>query len=180
MSIGIGMSFHVRPDGQSAMAVLGNAIPAGSTVLWNNQPLQTSGGGAVVAAVVPAALYASPGTASIQLKTPNGDTSNSIAVTVYDKTGPAPVLVKLYPSGVEHQKGLQADGQLALGMAGTNFLPGATVLCDGEKLTTVFAKGNSLSALVPKSVITRPGSHQIWASNPDGKLSNKLDLTIAN
>ncbi|MEP6715256.1 MAG: hypothetical protein ABJC09_06760 [Terriglobia bacterium] len=180
-STAIKAPFNVRSDGQSALAVFGKAIPGGSVVLWNDQPLETSGGGTFVAAVVPAKLYESPGTASIKLRTPNGMASDSQDFTIYGKTGPEPKVVQLYPGTTTPGKGfnLQPSGESALGVAGENFLPGVTLVFDGRKLTTVFGKGTGLSAVVPRTLIATAGSHRVWAVNPDGKVSNKIEFTVA-
>jgi hypothetical protein len=181
-SIAIGVPFNVRRDGQAQLAVFGPSLPGGATVLWNDQPLDTSGAGAFVGAIVPAKLFDAPGTASIKLRAANGGISNAMEVTVYGKTGPAPKLTKLYPGTTTPGKGfnVQPNGQSALGVAGENFLPGATLICDGAKLTTSFGKGTGLSAFVPGALIASAGSHQVWAVNPDGKVSNKVEFKVGN
>jgi hypothetical protein len=147
--------FNVQPNGSSAIAVFGQ-IPGGSTVLWNGQPLQTTGGGAQgwVAAVVPPALYG--------------------------KTGPPPGLVELFPHEALAGKGfnVQPNGESALGVSGGGFLPGVTLLFDGKKMRTVFGKGTGLSAAIPADLISKAGTHEVWAVNPDSKASNKMKFVV--
>lgn len=181
-STAVNTPFNVRPDKQSALAVFGKDIPAGTTVLWNDQALSTVVGGTFAAAVVPATLYATPGTVSIKLRTAGGALSNEQAFTIYGTTGPEPKVTQLYPGTIAPGKSFNAqpDGQSALGVAGENFLPGAALMWDGKKLTTVFGKGSGLSALVPGTLIAHAGSHQVWAVNPDGKASNKVEFKVGN
>jgi hypothetical protein len=174
-------SFNVQPDGQAALAIFGSAIPAGSQAFWNDQPLQTSGGGSWVAAAVPARLYESAGTIEITLRgSRGGPASNALDFTVYAKTGPAPQLTELYPGSTTPGKGfnVQPGGESALGVAGAGFLPGVNLFFDGKQMTTVFGKGTGLSAIVPAAFLARTGAHQVWAVNPDGKTSNKMEFRV--
>jgi hypothetical protein len=181
-STAVDKPFNPQKDGQAALAVFGTDLPGGSAILWNGQPLQTSGGGTFVAGVVPAALYASPGVVSVSLRGPNGAVSNTMDFTIYGKTGPEPKVTELYPGATAPGKGfnLQPNGQSALGVSGEGFLPGVTLMFDGKKLTTVFGKGTGLSAIVPAGSIASAGTHQVWAVNPDGKASNKVVFKVAN
>jgi hypothetical protein len=174
--------FNVQPNGSSAIAVFGQ-IPGGSTVLWNGQPLQTTGGGAQgwVAAVVPPALYQTAGTSSIAVRTADdAPVSNTVDFTVYGKTGPPPGLVELFPHEALAGKGfnVQPNGESALGVSGGGFLPGVTLLFDGKKMRTVFGKGTGLSAAIPADLISKAGTHEVWAVNPDSKASNKMKFVV--
>ncbi|MES1257039.1 MAG: hypothetical protein ABUS51_01360 [Acidobacteriota bacterium] len=178
--------FNVQPDGQAALAIFGSDIPAGSQAFWNDQPLQTRGGGNWVAASVPAKLYENAGTAEITLHgppghdAPGGPASVALDFTIYAKTGPAPQLTELYPGSSAPGKGfnVQPGGESALGVAGAAFLPGVQLFFDGKPMTTVFGKGTGLSAIIPATSLARAGAHQVWAVNPDGKTSNKMEFRV--
>src|SRR5437016_11156618 len=114
-----GKAFNVQPDGQSALAITGVDIPKGSAVLWNDQALMTVGGGSLgwTAATIPTKLYATPGTAKITVRGPDGGvTSNMLEFTVFAQSGPPPAITELYPGGAVAGKGfnLQPGGGSAL------------------------------------------------------------------
>jgi hypothetical protein len=172
-------AFHARPDGQSAIVVFGAGIPGGATVLWNDQPVPSSGGGTFVSGVIAPSLYATAGTAKVTVR--SGDlVSNALEFKIYGKTGPTPQITVLAPAGADVGKGfnVQPGGDSALGIAGTDFLPGASLVVDGKKMNTVFGRDSLLSAVIPASLLAQAGSHQIWVANPDGKMSNKVTFKV--
>lgn len=181
-STGITLPFNVRADGQAVLAVFGPNLPADSTVFWNEQQLETTGGGTFVAAVVPSNLYQAPGTASITVRSLVGVRSNALEFRTYDKTGPQPKIVQLYPNATTIGKGfnLQPDGKSAVGVAGEDFLPGVRLVGDGQTLKTVFGNGTGISAIIPDAIISSAGAHRIWAINPDGKASNQMEFLVTS
>lgn len=179
-----GKAFNVQPDGQAALAVVGSDIPLGSVVLWNDQPLKTSGGGSQgwVGAAVPANLYATPGTARVAARSPDGTTvSNALEFTIYARTGPAPEISELYPVSAVGGKGfnLQPGGNSALGVSGTSFLPGCKVFFGGKEMKTTLARGTYISAAIPRALATQAGEREVWVVNPDGKTSKKVVFNIS-
>jgi hypothetical protein len=108
--------------------------------------------------------------------------SNALEFTIYDKTGPEPTISQLYPGTAIAGKGfnIQPDGRSAMGVAGEHFLPGVTLVGDGQKLKTVFGYGTGIRAVVPEILIASAGRHRIWAVNPDGKISNKVDFLVSS
>lgn len=174
--------FNLQPDGQSALAVSGKNIPAGSILLWNGQPLKTSVGATFVAASVPANFYETPGTVSITLKAgDSGQISNALTFTVYPTTGPAPQISNAYPAGTEPGKAfnVQPDGHSAFSVSGNGFLPGAALFFNGRKLPTAFGDATGVSGAVPAESFASAGSYPVWVVNPDGKQSNKLIFKVA-
>jgi hypothetical protein len=178
---GVKMPFNAQPDGQAALAVFGKNIPGGSTILWDDQPLQTAVGPTFAAAVVPGELYAKPGKASITIRDgEEGLISNALDFTIYPNEGPDPKLAALYPGRTAPGKSFnpQPAGDSALGIGGEDFLPGVTVFFDRTRLTTTFGKPTSISAIVPPALIVSAGAHQVWAVNPDGKESRPLVFSV--
>jgi hypothetical protein len=172
-------AFHVRPDGQAAMVVFGTDIPGDAAILWNGQPLQSSGGGNALFGVVPQSLYQTAGTAKISVR--SGDTtSNSLDFTIYGKSGPAPQIVAISPDTAAAGQGfnLQPGGDSALGVVGTGFLPDCSVVVDGKNTKTVFGRDSFISAVIPKNLVAHTGKHQVWVANADSKTSNKVQLIV--
>lgn len=179
-----GKVFNAQPDGGAAMAVVGEQLPAGSVVLWNNQPLKTGGGGAQgwLAASVPSQLYQDPGTAQIVVRSPDGKaTSNTLEFRIYPQTGPAPTISDLYPPRAEAGKGfnVQPNGNSALGVNGSGFLPGAVIFWGGKQMPTSFRSAAYVSAAIPKTPATQAGAVEVWVVNPHGAASNKVAFKIS-
>jgi hypothetical protein len=172
-------AFHARPDGQSAIVVFGTAIPYGATVLWNDQPVPSSGGGSFVSGVIAPNLYQTAGAAKVTVRSGNL-VSNALEFKTYGKTGSAPQITILAPASAAVGKGfnLQPGGDSALGIAGTDFLPGASLVIDGKKMETVFGRDTLMSAVIPVSLVAHAGSHEVWVTNPDGKTSNKVTFKV--
>jgi hypothetical protein len=80
-----GVTFNVQPDGQSAMVVdCARATPL-TVIVWNGKMLQTSYGSTqLLSAIVPAELYATPGSYPIRLLNDFGE-SNTLEFEVIGK-----------------------------------------------------------------------------------------------
>ena len=159
--------------------VFGTAIPYGATVLWNDQPIPSSGGGKFVSGVIAPNLYQTVGTAKVTVR--SGDlVSNPLEFKIYGKTGSAPQITVLAPASAAVGKAfnVQPGGDSALGIAGTGFLPGASLVVDGKKMNTVFGRDTLLSAVIPASLVAHAGSYEVSVTNPDGKTSNKVTFKV--
>jgi hypothetical protein len=175
-----GTAFKALADGTSQLVVFGS-VPDGSTVLWNDQPMATNGGGkgVFVVGVIPANLFQTAGTAKVTVR--SGTTvSNALDFTIYGKTGPAPQVSAMSPTQAVAGKGfsVQPNGDSALGVSGVGFLPGVSMVVDGKAMSTVFGHDNFVSAVIPKALVAKTGVHQVWAENPDKKISNKIEFRI--
>jgi len=172
--------FKTAADGTSQLVVFGS-MSYGATVLWNDQPMESKGGGKAgfVLGVIPASLIQMVGTAKITVRD-GSMVSNPLDFTIYGKTGPAPQVSALAPTGAVAGQGfnVQPSGESALGLTGVGFLPGVSVVMDGKALPTVFGHDNFLSALMPAAVVAKAGAHQIWVANPDKKISNKIEFKV--
>jgi hypothetical protein len=106
--------------------------------------------------------------------------SNSLDFTIYGKTGPAPQISAVSPTGSVAGQGfsVQPSGDSALGVAGVGFLPGLNVVVDGKPMMTVFGHDNFVSAVIPSALIAKAGAHQLWVANPDKKISNKIEFKV--
>jgi hypothetical protein len=92
---------------------------------------------------------------------------------------PAPVIASLDPIQVK-----PGSAAFILNVNGSNFVDGSIIRWNGTNQSTTFNSGNSLMALINKSLIASPGSVSITVFNPGpggGGLSfESLVLTIAD
>lgn len=176
-----GHGFQVQPNGESAISVAGANLGRGCRIRLNGQALETSSGnGKTLSAVVPSHLYSRAGKLAVTVDQPDGRVSNSLPFIVLPSTGPKPCIAKLYPATTVagHGFNLQANGEAALGLTGTNFLPGAKVLFNNVELTTVFGDVDSLGAVVPASLFHKPAVVNVVVRNMDGKMSAPAKFRI--
>lgn len=175
-----GTAFKALADGTSQLVVFGS-VPDGSAVLWNDQPMPSSGGGkgGFVVGVIPANLIQMAGTARVTVRS-GSTTSNALDFTIYGKTGPVPQITALAPTEALAGKGfgVQPNGDSALGIRGVGFLPGVSMVVDGKPMNTVFGHDDFLSTVIPKGLVAKAGTHQVWAKNPDKKISNKVEFKV--
>jgi hypothetical protein len=178
-----GKSFYVNAKaGLSTLGVSGASIKPNSRVRIGSQVLTTDvrKDGTFAAALVPEALLSTPGKYDVVVEQPDGSLSNVLVFTVVAATGPAPVIDKLYPAGTIAGQGfnVQPSGGTAIGMRGSNFLPGAKVLFGSTELETVFGGVNGLSAWVPPALYAKPGVIEVTVRNSDGKLSEPRPFQV--
>jgi len=176
-----GQPFNQQPNGVSALSVLGSNLIKGSRIKLNGMPLETaSGDGTSLAALVPTAMFSKPGSYAVSVETPDGRPTNTIQWIVLPKSGPAPEIKSIHPDTTPAVKGfnVQATGGSAMGVAGSNFLPGSKILIDGKELITNFGNIDALGAIVPPAVYAKPGKFKVTIKNPDGKLSAPKDFIV--
>ena len=124
-----------------------------SKAYWNGTPLATTYVSPTqLAAVVPAALTATPGTSSVTVvnQTPGGGTSAPAAfnVTGAPVAPPPPVLTAIAPTTT-----LVGGGDLAISILGTDFAAGiSTAYWDATPLATTFVSPTQLTAIVPAAL----------------------------
>ena len=152
-----------------------------SRVCFNGKPADTSFGSyTAVSAVVPAELYSREGAIQVTVENADGQISNAVSFRVFSASGPAPQLARLFPGSCVIGRGfnLQPNGESAMGVGGSNFLPGARIYLDKSLLETAFGSVSVLSAIVPASLLGAPRTVKIRVMNPDGKTSNAMDFPI--
>ncbi len=176
-----GQPFQQQPNGMSALSVLGANLVKGSRIKLNGAALESSSGdGTSLATLVPPEMYAREGSYIVTVETPDGRTTNSLAWVVLPKTGPAPEIKALFPETTQAGKGfnVQANGVVALGMTGANFLPGAKILFGKTELETNFGDTDKLGAVVPPDLFAKAGKISVTVRNPDGKVSAPRPFTV--
>ena len=79
-------------------------------------------------------------------------------------------------------RSIAGSAKFTLTVNGSNFVSGATILWNGTGLTTTFVSGSKLTASVPQTDVTNPGTATVTVSNPSpgGGTSGGLTFTIGN
>lgn len=177
-----GEAFNIQADGTYAISVAGNHFAPGAKIMINGHPLdsppQTSP--TSLACVAPPHYFKRPGAYAITVELPDGRRSNALPLVVMPRTGPAPIIEKLYPEGTEVGKhfNVQPGDVSALGMTGQNFLPKMTILANGEPIDTNFTDVDQGAGILPAKFYAQPGVVKITVRNLDGKQSEPRDFTV--
>lgn len=177
----VGQAFHVQKNGQSALGATGGFFQKGIRLLINGHPLDTTlTDENTLSALVPVNFIQKEGTYAIHADMPDGRMSNALPLIVLPVSGPAPVLSKLYPDTTAAGQGfnLQSDGQSAMGLTGSNFLPGVKVLVNGDPMETNFGDIDRLSCFFAAKHFQRPGRVKVTVRNPDGKESAPVEFLV--
>jgi hypothetical protein len=87
----------------------------------------------------------------------------------------APSLNSVNPNSV-----VQGGGDLTLAISGSNFVPGAKAMFNAAPLVTSFVSATQLTALLPGSNLTAPGTFPITVANPDaeGAVSTSFSFVV--
>jgi hypothetical protein len=133
-----------------------------------------------VAGVAPPRYFERPGAYAISVELPDGRKSNALPLVVMPRTGPAPVIGKLYPEGtkVGVHFNVQPGDVSALGMTGENFLPRLTILANGEPIDSNFNDVDQCAGILPAKFYAKPGVVRITVRNRDGKESAPVEFTV--
>jgi RHS repeat-associated protein len=88
---------------------------------------------------------------------------------------PLPTLSTLTPSSA-----IAGSGSFSLKLVGNAFVPGVTLFFGSQSLTTTFTDASHLSAIVPGSAISSPGTVLVSVQNPapGGGVSNSISFNI--
>ena len=177
----LGQQFNVQSNGKSALGVVGAFFTKGARVQINGHPLDTTITNAnTVSALLNADMLQKDGTYAITVEMPDGRLSNALPLIVLPTSGPAPVLTKLYPDSTKPGQGfnVQPNGKSAMGMTGSNFLPGVKLLLNGEEQETNFGDIDRLSAFFDQKFYQKPARVKVTVRNPDGKESAPVDFMV--
>lgn len=85
-----------------------------------------------------------------------------------------PVLTAISPAS-----GRAGDGDIAITIEGANFGPTSTAYWNGTPLATTYVSPTTLTALVPASLTSLPGSGSVTVANPSGLPSGPVTFSIA-
>ncbi len=165
-----GMTPSSAPAGGSDLDITiqgANFACAVFTAYWNGTPLHTAYVSPTqLAAVVPAALLAAPGVASVTVV--NQATGGASAPAPFNVTGtgspagtPPPVITGMVPNAAP-----AGGGDLTITLQGTSFAAGiSTASWNGTPLSTTFVSPSQLSAVVPAALTAIPGPFGVTVVN---------------
>jgi hypothetical protein len=186
--------------GDLTITVTGGGFVAKTVVQWNGQNLKTTFvNSASVTAVVPAAMTAKAGTASVNTLNPHSGSqdnglSNVIAFMVFPPPNPVPTISTMTPSCAV----AGSTSSFTLMITGTNFLPasdpsgGSQVNWNAATQTTLPIVGpissTQIQATVSAALVATMVTANVTVSNPPvpnspsggGGPSNVLPFTIAS
>jgi hypothetical protein len=170
-----GLSSTAAADGSAALnlTIGGTNFTPAATANWNAKPLTTTYVRATqLAAVVPASLVATAGTAAVSVRTAAG-TASVIASTTGGASPeialvvlPSPTIATLSPTSAT------AGGvAFTLTINGANFTSDAKANWGATALTTTYVSATELTAAVPASLIATAGTVSIMVANVNGSSS---------
>lgn len=162
--------------GDFVLTLNGAGFVAKTVVQWNGQNLATTFvNSAQVTAVVPAALIAKPGTATIISLNPasgagmNG-LSNPSPFIVNPPPNSIPMLTSMTPTSVAACGSSCANAGFALDLQGSNFIPTSEVHWTSGAMVTTLSNptisGGSIKVTVPGSLISTAGTASVTVYNP--------------
>jgi hypothetical protein len=169
------------------LTLTGNGFVAKTFIEWNGKKLtttdttDTSGNVRAVSAVIPAALVAKAGTATIVTQNPfsgagNNGLSNPVTFIINPPPNPLPTLTSISPTSVAPCGTSCSGASFTLDVVGTNFLAssdptqvsqvrwssGATI----TTLVTTSVTSTDIKATVPGSLYSSAGTAAITVFNP--------------
>jgi hypothetical protein len=155
------------------LTINGANFTADATVNWGATALTTTCVSATkLTAAVPASLIATAGTASITVTNVNGSSSDA----TFTIKPPLPTVTSLTPSSV-----VSKAEAFTLTVNGANYIPGSlasVVRWNSTALTTTYVSSTQLTAAVPASLLTLPGTVNIAVVTAGGS-SSSLPFTIS-
>jgi hypothetical protein len=160
------------------LTVNGTGFVPGAVVNFNGSPRQTSFFSASqVFAQLSAADVANVGTATITVTNPapGGGASNGLTLSISSIQNPVPTLTALSPGSA-----VAGDPTFTLTVNGSNFVPGAVVLFNGNPRPTTFVSPTQLTAQISDTDVANGGTADVKVLNPapGGGTSNSLPFSI--
>jgi hypothetical protein len=150
---------------QSLIYWNGNAV---STIFLSTNQMQ---------ATIPTSFISTPGTAMIEVQTPQpgGGITSTLTFTINPVNSPIPVLNSISPSA-----GLAGGNQFIMHLVGNNFEPQSNVTINGNAQQTQFLDSQDLQVQIPATDLISAGVLSIAVLNPapGGGATQALPLTI--
>ena len=160
--------------------VSGKNLNSNAVVNWDGKPLSTtyvppSTYGIsydYLMATVTADLTAATGTATITVTSPTAPAASN-AVTVQIVNPPVPSVTAATPAAAA------LNTATTVTVTGAGFTASSVAQLDGQALATTFQDVGTLTAVVPASMVSLPGSHSLTVSTPapGGGVSGALAFT---
>ena len=183
------MSPTTKQAGDTAftLTVMGKSFSPGGAVEWNGTPLVTNFLSTSEATTqVPAALIATPGTATVTVFTPSpggGTSATSLTFTITPAPSNVPTITSISPTTV-----LAGSASATLLIAGTQFAPQSVVSVNNTNRSTNFINSTSLEINLTTADLATAGTLSIAVTNPaapppappNGGTSNVFSYAIDN
>ena len=163
-------------SGAFTLTVNGNNYIGGVTLNWNGQPLTTTFVNSTqLTADIPAALTASPTSASITVTTPDAASSPPavLSAPVQFTVSPAPAISTLSPVSVTAGR-----ATFTLTVNGANFANGVSVYWNGAPRNTTFINTGQVTVDIPSTDVPSAGSGAITVRTSDGAVSQSANLQV--
>jgi hypothetical protein len=179
----VGTGFNVQPDGRSALTVLTEHAPPGTTVMLGDRPLATTYGDSTsLIALVPPEALARPGRYPVYLRSDRGE-SNRLELAIAPAATPPPAALTargIIPAQTRAGQGFnnQPGGPAVLIVQCENAVPGTVIVVDDTPLAPSVDTGCPLSGIVPRELYSAPGRHEVYLRH-DGTESNRLVFVVA-
>jgi subtilase family serine protease len=154
------------------LTVNGSNFVSGAVVKWNSASLAaTFVSSSQLTAPIGASLLSNAGVMSVSVANPGGAATTPANFTV---TGRTPSTSTLSPNSTP-----SGSGPFTVTINGSNFIAGAIVMWGATPISTAFSSSGKLTASVPASLITVPGTVNIEVANPGGSTSGAVTFTIS-
>jgi hypothetical protein len=158
----INLQAHTIP-GSKVQWTVGTVVTTLATTFVNSTQLT---------AVVPSALLAAAGTASVTVVQPSNATSNALPFSVL-----APSISAIVPASAP-----AGSNTVALLVNGANFVVNGsfqpTVWWNGAALISSFVNSGTLTAAIPSNLLTTAGVYSVQVTNPGGAASNTVTFSV--
>jgi hypothetical protein len=173
---GLSPSSAIAGSSAFTLAVTGSGFAAGSSVLWNGGSRATTYVSATqLTAAITAADVSAAGSAAITVSNPAPGGGVSAGLTFAVTSNPAPVLAAIQPASAP----VNSSG-FTLTAGGSGFVAASSVMWNGTARVTTFVSSTQLTAVIPASDLTVPGSAPVTVVSPapGGGTSGSLSFTI--
>src|ERR1017187_648140 len=155
-----------------ALTVTGANYLSGSQVSFNGAALAaTFVNSTTLTTTVPANLVTTPGVVNIQVVNPGGSLSNVVTFTVTAALSLGSISPTSVPVGA---------AACNLTVTGASFASGSQVSLNSTALATTFISSNSLTAIVPASLVSITGQFNVQVVNPGAAASNALPFSVVS
>lgn len=160
-----------RTDSPVGISIFGSGFDAGSVVLIDSLPVQSSMTATdQLDAIVPVETATIIGEHSVVVRNAGGNHSNAVVFTVAPGQ---PTLTAVIPKFVD-----VGSPDFTITVLGTNFESGSVVLIDDSPVATAFRNSGELRAVVPAALASTLGARRVRVRNSDGRVSNRLSLIV--
>jgi hypothetical protein len=157
-----------------ALTVKGTGFVALSVIVFNGNPLTTTGGPGDLSATITPDLLAATGKLPVVVQNPQPGGGLSEPVTL-DVQNPVPVATTVAPASIP-----AGSNPTPITVSGSNFVSGSKITVDGAPVATTFGSATQLKATLTAVQLAKVGTPQIKVTSPapGGGTSNAITLNV--